>query len=124
MTSKEKVPPCAQDGQAAPRLASDTCEPWCIVDQHEHTDYRDDHVSRPTRVDLWTTGGLHAALYVQLNRPYVDGVLLDDAGDRHTDVTVHLAGGTPMLRLPAPVARSLAAALVRAAELAEDPFRG
>lgn len=98
--------------------ARDGCESWCLVERDEHEEHRDPHSSRSEMVTSWGSDGEAADVFLRLIRPYVEGVPLDQIKDRHIDVELSL-GDDVLLTVVPPVARSLAAALVRLADLAE-----
>ena len=106
------------------RTAADGCEHWCIVKGREHEDNRDDHVSRMEKVVLWGSSGWEADLFLHLSRPYVEGLPLTEVQDRRVDITLAVDDDEPCLRLTPPVARSVAAALLRLADLEEATPRG
>lgn len=102
-------------------LASDTCEEWCAVSAEEHRDAS--HSRIVGRVELWGSAGVEGDLFLELRRPYVEGVPIDEVRDRHVSVVLSQDDDDPMLKVTTGVARSLAAALLRAVDLAETAGR-
>lgn len=103
--------------------AVDGCEPWCVVTDREHQDHRDPHQSQSDCVEMWGSQPLQS-LYVALSRPYVDGMPLREVPDRHVTIDVCIDDDDPVLQVTPAVARSLAASLLRMADLHEGGRRG
>lgn len=101
-----------------PTAARDACHHWCVVDRKDHVEHREEHGSRIESVDLWGSTGLEGHLELRLRRPYVAGIPAAEVLDGHVDVAVISVDGE-LLRVALPVARSLAAALLRLADLGE-----
>ena len=100
-------------------LRDDICDDWCNVPADMHEDHRLEHSGIVGNVELWGDDGLPGRLFLLLMRPYVAGVPTQDIRSCHTSVTLAIEDDEPLLSIPTAVARSLAAALLRAADRAD-----